>query len=221
MYGTQTVKAREIFGDFRANGDELCKVIAMEYCDKGELSRAIDKGEYVLSFDSLRPNMRAILYSALDIAKGLEYLHSMGIVHGDLKPDNVLRKSVEVDSRRCICKICDFGLSRKVGDILAETDTLGMISYMPPELLRQGYVGRFTDIYSFGMLLWEMATSDVPFAEVDYNQIVLETVNGRRPQIPDSTPSTLLNLINSCWDSDYEVRPSASRVIEQLHSKQN
>eukprot|EP00210_Caulerpa_lentillifera_P001160 g1116.t1 len=215
-YNAQTVRAREIFGDYRANGDDICKVIAMEYCDKGELSRAIDKGEYVLSFDSLQPNMSAILHSALDIAKGLEYLHSLGIVHGDLKPDNVLCKSVDVHPRGSICKICDFGLSRRVGDILAETDTLGMISYMPPELLRMGYVGRFTDIYSFGMLLWEMATSDVPFSEVDYNQIVLETVNGRRPQIPDSTPSTLLNLINSCWDSEYAIRPTATQVIQQL-----
>lgn len=215
-FGSLDVKAKELFGEFLTHGDRICKVIAMEYCDKGELSRAIDKGEYVLSVRSLQPNMSAILHSALDIAKGLEYLHSIGIVHGDLKPDNVLRKTDEDDPRGYICKICDFGLSRKVGDILSETDTLGMISYMPPELLQKGYVGRFTDIYSFGMLLWEMATSDVPFAEVDYNQIVLETVNGRRPQIPDSTPSTVLKLITSCWDSDYTTRPSATQVIRQL-----
>lgn len=215
-FGSLDVKARELFGEFLSHGDRTCKVIAMEYCDKGELSRAIDKGEYVLNFRSLQPNMSAILHSALDIAKGLEYLHSIGIVHGDLKPDNILRKTDEADPRGYICKICDFGLSRKVGDILGETDTLGMISYMPPELLQKGYVGRFTDIYSFGMLLWEMATSDVPFAEVDYNQIVLETVNGRRPQIPDSTPNTVLDLITSCWDSDYTTRPSATQVIRQL-----
>eukprot|EP00210_Caulerpa_lentillifera_P009008 g8598.t1 len=212
----QTTSARDLFGKVHRNRDQMCKVISMEYCDKGELSRAIDKGEYVLSFPSLQPNMGAILHSALDVAKGLEYLHSVDIVHGDLKPDNVLRKTDEMDPRGYICKICDFGLSRRVGETLAETDTLGMISYMPPELLQKGYVGCFTDIYSFGMLLWEIATSDVPFAEVDYNQIVLETVNGRRPKIPDSTPTTVFNLIKNCWDSDYTIRPNASQVISEL-----
>ena len=92
-----------------------------------------------------------------------------------------------------------------------------MISYMPPEMLRKGQIGRFTDVYSFGMLLWEMVTSDVPYSEVDYNQILMEAVHGRRPAIPESTPSTIKKLIKGCWNSDYPHRPSISEIIRCLH----
>ena len=92
-----------------------------------------------------------------------------------------------------------------------------MISYMPPEMLRKGRIGRFTDVYSFGMLLWEMVTSDVPYSEVDYNQILSEAVNGRRPGIPDSTPATIRSLIKACWISDYHRRPIATDIVRRLH----
>lgn len=90
--------------DLCFKGEDECALIFMEYCDKGELSRAIDRGEYVLNFQSLQPKMCAILHSALDIAKGLQYIHAAGIVHGDIKPDNILRKTDNLDPRGYICK---------------------------------------------------------------------------------------------------------------------
>lgn len=93
---------------------------------------------------------------------------------------------------------------------------MGMISYMPPEMLRQGILGRFTDAYSFGMLLWEMVTSDVPYSEVDYDQILKEAVHGRRPKIPESTQPTIARLIEACWNCNYEQRPSANKIVMWL-----
>lgn len=100
---------------------------------------------------------------------------------------------------------------------MTKTDTLGMISYMPPEMLRMGHIGRFTDVYSFGMLLWEMVTSDVPYSEVGYNEILQEAINGKRPAIPDSTPPTITSLIKACWNSDYNKRPTSMEIIRCLH----
>jgi len=100
---------------------------------------------------------------------------------------------------------------------LTKVETLGMISYMPPEMLRKGRIGKFTDVYSFGMLLWEMVTSDVPYSEVDYKLILMEAVNGRRPVIPKSTPTTISNLIRSCWNTDYRKRPAAAEIVKCLN----
>lgn len=124
-YTTRKVQLKDLFGSqhshgrshflqtnlIRLEGDDDCLLLFMEYCDKGELSRAIDRGEYVLNFHSLQPNMCAILHCALDIAKGLEYLHNMDLVHGDIKPDNILRKSDAVDPRGYICKVFHFNAS--------------------------------------------------------------------------------------------------------------
>jgi len=77
----------------------------MEYCDKGELSRAIDRGEYIISFKTMQPNICAVLHSALDIANGLQYLHENSVVHGDIKPDNILRKTESMDPRGFVCKV--------------------------------------------------------------------------------------------------------------------
>lgn len=218
-YGTRHVQNKQLFGSQHPQGEDECTLIFMEYCDKGDISRAIDRGEFVLNFPSSQPKTCAILTSALEIAKGLQYIHAAGIVHGDIKPDNILRKTDDLDPRGYICKICDFGLSKKVENAMTKTDTdiLGMIPYMPPEMLRKGIIGKFTDVYSFGMLLWEMVTSDTPYSEVSYQQILEEAIHGRRPAIPESTPPSIARLIKACWNSDYSKRPTSMDVVQCLN----
>ena len=113
MYKVRPLRcdSRGMMGGVIDVGEDDCALLFMEYCDKGELSRAIDRGEYVLSFESLQPKMCAILHCALDIAKGLQYLHALGIVHGDIKPDNILRNSDELDPRGYICKVSTLTLT--------------------------------------------------------------------------------------------------------------
>ena len=95
------------------------------------------------------------IYKALlDTASGLDYLHSIGVVHGDLKTANVLLKGSTRDVRGFACKISDFGLSR-VLDLDAthiSTRTYGTIVYMPAELLLSGRMTTATDIYSLGLM---------------------------------------------------------------------
>lgn len=84
----------------------------------------------------------------------MDYLHTVGVLHGDLKGANVLLKSTATDPRGFMCKLADFGLSRVLDLDMTHisTHTYGTISYMPPELLSQGKMTRACDVYSFGML---------------------------------------------------------------------
>lgn len=84
----------------------------------------------------------------------MDYLHTVGVLHGDLKGANVLLKSTATDPRGFMCKLADFGLSRVLDLDMTHisTHTYGTISYTPPELLSQGKMTRACDVYSFGML---------------------------------------------------------------------
>ncbi len=106
------------------------------------------------------------IYKSLqDIAAGMDYLHTVGVLHGDLKGANVLLKSTATDPRGFMCKLADFGLSRVLDLDMTHisTHTYGTISYMPPELLSQGKMTRAADVYSFGMLSKSYVRKTVPF----------------------------------------------------------
>jgi serine/threonine protein kinase len=96
----------------------------------------------------------SIVRSLLDIAAGMDYLHSTNVLHGDLKSANVLLKSTTTDPRGFLCKLADFGLSRVLDLDMTHisTKTYGTISYMPAELLSQGKMTKQADVYSFAML---------------------------------------------------------------------
>ena len=87
----------------------------------------------------------------------MNYLHSVRIIHGDLKTGNVLLKGDGSDPRGFICKVGDFGLSRFLAeDSHIETFTCGTVTHMPPELLKGGVLTSAADVYSFAILLWEV-----------------------------------------------------------------
>eukprot|EP00775_Hariotina_reticulata_P008839 gene8839-9018_t len=164
----------------------------MEFCEKGSLERAISHGTFIRRCDR-QPEMIGIYKALLDTASGLDFLHSIGVLHGDLKAANVLLKGSTRDVRGFACKITDFGLSR-VLDIDAthiSTRTYGTIVYMPSELLLQGRMTQATDIYSFGLMMWELISSQRVFDDsVSIGQIFyMVAYQGWRPTIPANCPT--------------------------------
>lgn len=175
-----------------------------EYMINGSLYDYLDKTPEALS-----PTERTLI--ALDIARGIEFLHSRGIIHRDLKSLNIL-----LDEKKR-AKICDFGLIRtKSKDPM--TGLVGTAPWMAPEvLLSSPYYDEKVDVYSFGILLWELVTSMRPYEGEDFTKVTIEILeNNKRPIIPDNIAPNLRILIEKCWDRDPEKRPSFHQIVTML-----
>ncbi|WIA31940.1 hypothetical protein OEZ86_002799 [Tetradesmus obliquus] len=199
--------------------DVLETWIIMEFCEKGSLERAVSRGKFVRREDR-QPEMIGVYKALLDTASGLGYLHSIGVVHGDLKSANVLLKGASRDLRGFSCKIADFGLSR-VLDMDAthiSTRTYGTIVYMPSELLLTGRMTTATDVYSFGLMMWELITSQRVFEEgLSIGQIFyMIAYQNWRPTVPANCPPGYAELMTACWHQDPEQRPTVPVLLRSL-----
>lgn len=154
-----------------------------------------------------------ILRLAQDIALGLEGLHGAGIIHRDLKSENVL-----LDAQGSAV-LCDFGLSRPQGEGCDMTNEVGTYRWMAPEAFAdtQWTVTHKSDIYSFGMILWELASLSLPFEGLNNMAAAIAVgMKGERPPIPGHCDTRLRNLIQRCWDSNPDHRPDVHELLHCL-----
>ncbi|VFQ81432.1 unnamed protein product [Cuscuta campestris] len=162
---------------------------------------------------------RKRLIIAMDTAFGMEYLHGKNIVHFDLKCENLLVNMR--DPHRPVCKIGDLGLSKVKQQTLVSGGVRGTLPWMAPELLsgKSNMVTEKIDVYSFGIVMWELLTGDEPYADMHCTSIIGGIVNNSlRPQVPTWCDPEWKSLMESCWASDPSERPSFSEVSQKLRS---
>jgi len=189
--------------------------IVMEYCNGGTLAQALQTGRFISAGRKL--NMPLILRRAIDIAHAMEHLHSNCVVHGDLKPENVLLHMTHKDSTGFVCKVVDFSMRRRMpAHALVDNMTLGTMAHMPPELLTNGTVSSATDVYSFGMILWGLVAGRVPFGGVKRSELFRRVVAGDRPPLPSGVPAAYARLFADCWRPEPGRRPDFRMITDRL-----
>ncbi|KAI3474282.1 hypothetical protein Pfo_029070 [Paulownia fortunei] len=170
---------------------------------------------------SLRPkqlDLPVALNFALDIARAMDCLHANGIIHRDLKPDNLL-----LTANQKSVKLADFGLAREESVTEMMTAETGTYRWMAPEYCdtssgEKKHYNNKVDVYSFGIVLWELLTNRMPFEGMSNLQAAYAAAfKQERPSLPEDTPPELAYIIQSCWVEDPNMRPSFSQIIRMLN----
>ncbi|CAL0314495.1 unnamed protein product [Lupinus luteus] len=180
----------------------LC--IVTEFMSRGSLYDYLHKQRGVFKLPSL-------LKVAIDVSKGMNYLHQNNIIHRDLKTANLLMDENE------LVKVADFGVARvqtQSGVMTAET---GTYRWMAPEVIEHKPYDQKADVFSFGISLWELLTRELPYSHLTPLQAAVGVVQkGLRPTIPKNTHPRLSGLLHRCWQQDPVERPNFSEIIEIL-----
>ena len=194
--------------------------IITEFCIGGSLRDILRQPNMVAATKQVRSSA-AQLCIARQVVEGMKYLHSIGVVHNDLKASNVMLHPSGEMNCRWFAKIGDFGIARRMrpGQIRVPMDVMnGTVSHMAPELLQDKHISRATDVYSFAVLLWEIAAQgESPFSGIDAVDVITAVVkHDLRPKFAENAFRPLIQLATRCWHADPHERPGFDEIGEEL-----
>ncbi|GBC27375.2 kinase-like domain-containing protein [Rhizophagus irregularis DAOM 181602=DAOM 197198] len=193
-------------------------LLILEFADSGTL------GNYLKdNFVKLGWNMK--LQFAIQIADAVSCIHQYDIIHCDLHSDNILIHQNTI-------KLADFGLSRRLAEVSTQKDIFGIVPYIDPQHFQEqtnndNYSYHYrpnkkSDVYSVGVLLWEISSGEKPFKSYDKFylrlKLMLEISNGKRESPIPNTPIDYLNIYKECWQNNPDDRPDMQKVFSDLKS---
>ncbi|KAG2443735.1 hypothetical protein HXX76_002081 [Chlamydomonas incerta] len=190
--------------------------LVLEFCDKGSLKDALDQHAFMQG-GSL--NLAAMLETAADVAKAMVHMHAANVLHSDLKARNIMLKSSGTEGRGIVAKVADFGLSTRMEHQETHLSSCfqGTLTHMAPEVMLEGRISKAADVYSFGILLWELFCAGDPFQGVPRAHLGHAiTKEARRPKFPPFAPADFVRLATRCWDPDASQRPTFGEVLSEL-----
>ncbi|RWS17516.1 mitogen-activated protein kinase kinase kinase 13-like protein [Dinothrombium tinctorium] len=181
-----------------------CYCIVMEYCPFGQLYDILKTGQ-----QKITPSI--VVDWSKQIATGMHYLHSHKIIHRDLKSPNVLM------SFNNTLKISDFGTSRQWTERSTKMSFAGTVAWMAPEVIRNELCSEKVDIWSFGVVIWELLTCEIPYKDVDSSAIIWGVGNNSlHLPVPSTCPEGFKLLMQQCWSSKPRNRPSFRQILMHI-----
>ncbi|POG77955.1 kinase-like domain-containing protein [Rhizophagus irregularis DAOM 181602=DAOM 197198] len=149
------------------------------------------------------------------IAKGLENIHQKGLIHRDFHCGNILKDEDYTF-------ITDLGLYRPVNVKSSQNECkelYGVLPYVAPEVLRGKEYTQESDIYGFGIIVYEVCTGLPPYHDIVHDKfLAISICQGLRPKSNYKIPQLILNIIKQCWDADPLKRPKAKKLSSLLHN---
>ncbi|EXX67767.1 kinase-like domain-containing protein [Rhizophagus irregularis DAOM 181602=DAOM 197198] len=199
-------KVLEIYG-ISQNPDTKDYIMVLQYAEGGNFNDWINNNQKYFNWT----NKLKVL---CNIISGLKEIHQKKMVHCDFHIGNILFKDIHWISSNYIS---DMGLCGKVGNV-DKTNLYGVMPYVSPEVLRRKPYTQAADIYSFGMVMYFVATKRQPFADYAHDEVLaLDICKGIRPEINEAeAPKCYIDLMKRCWDSNPDKRPSAIEIEELI-----
>ncbi|KAM0946684.1 putative dual-specificity kinase TKL-Pl-4 family [Dioscorea sansibarensis] len=185
----------------------------MVWCIVTEYAKGGSVRQFLMRRQNRSVPLKLAVKQALDVARGMAYVHGLGFIHRDLKSDNLL---IAADKS---IKIADFGVARIEVQTEGMTPETGTYRWMAPEMIQHRPYNQKVDVYSFGIVLWELITGMLPFQNMTAVQAAFAVVNkGVRPTIPQDCLPVLREIMTCCWDGNPDVRPPFTEVVQMLEN---
>jgi serine/threonine protein kinase len=178
-------------------------MMIIKYCENGNLRNYLSKSEKYIDYGSKISKLQ-------QIARGLLDIHIAGKVHKDFHSGNVLFTKLPY--------ISDLGMCQPANkQTIKEEGIYGVLPYMAPEILCGHQYTKSADIYSFGIIMNEFLSEEIPYNDIPHDEfLAIKICKGYRPTISKDIPNSLADLIIRCWDIEIENRPTTRELYQTL-----
>mmetsp|Transcript_88274 Transcript_88274/g.248554 ORF Transcript_88274/g.248554 Transcript_88274/m.248554 type:complete len:845 (+) Transcript_88274:97-2631(+) len=198
------VRCFDVFQD-----DEMMYIV-MEYANGGDLSGRIQARKA----ENRRFSENTVMFVFVQICTALQYIHSRKIVHRDLKPPNVFVVG-EGELQTCTVKLGDFGIAKMIECTMGQAhSTVGTPSYLSPEICKNNPYGMKSDIWSLGIILYELACLKVPFSAGNLPAMALMICTSEPKPLPEEFGAALTELVKALLQKDPAKRPQVAMVLQ-------